>query len=78
MSKWPEIVGDVIADHAEVVEFKEGTLVVQCASSTWATQLRLAQSQIIRTIAEEVGDRVVEKLHIKGPSGPGWTRGACE
>lgn len=75
MSKWPEIVGEVIADHAEVVEFKDGTLVVQCASSTWATRLRLAQSQIIRTIAEEVGDGVVEKLHIKGPSGPSWTKG---
>lgn len=75
MSKWPEIVGDVIADHAEVVEFKEGTLVVQCASSTWATQLRLAQSQILKTIAEEVGDGIVEKLEIKGPSGPSWTKG---
>ena len=65
MSKWPEIVGEVIADHAEVVEFKEGTLVVQCASSTWATQLRLAQSQILKTIADEVGDGIVEKLQIK-------------
>ncbi|MFD5868972.1 DUF721 domain-containing protein [Corynebacterium sp. NPDC060344] len=75
MSKWPEIVGEVIADHAEVVEFKEGELVVQCASSTWATQLRLAQSAILKTIAEEVGDGIVEKLQIKGPSGPSWTKG---
>ncbi|MFC3849514.1 DUF721 domain-containing protein [Corynebacterium hansenii] len=75
MSKWPDIVGEVIADHAEVVEFKENTLVVQCASSTWATQLRLAQSKILATIAEEVGDGIVEKLHIKGPSGPSWSKG---
>lgn len=75
MAKWPELVGDVIADHAEAVEFRDGTLVVQCASSTWATQLRLAQSQILRAIAEEVGDDVVVKLKIKGPTGPSWTKG---
>ncbi|WP_295625858.1 DUF721 domain-containing protein [uncultured Corynebacterium sp.] len=75
MSRWSEIVGETIAEHAEVVEFKEGTLVVQCSSSTWATQLRLAQSKILRTIAEEVGDGVVEKLHIKGPAGPNWSKG---
>ena len=75
MSKWPELVGEVIADHTEVVEFKDGTFVVQCASSTWATQLRLAQSQILATIADEVGDGVVEKLQIKGPTGPSWTKG---
>lgn len=75
MSKWPDIVGEMIADHAEVVEFDDGTLIVQCASSTWATQLRLAQAQILKTIAATVGDGVVETLTIKAPSGPSWSKG---
>lgn len=75
MAKWPELVGDVIAEHTEVVEFKDGVVVVQCSSSTWATQLRLAQSQILRAIAEAVGDGVVEQLKIKGPTGPSWNKG---
>lgn len=75
MTKWPELVGEVVAEHAEVVEFKDGVLFVRCTSSTWATQLRLAQAQILRNIAEAVGDGVVESLHIKGPTGPSWNKG---
>lgn len=75
MARWPELVGDVIAEHTEIVEFKDGIVVVQCSSSNWATQLRLTQAQILRNIAEAVGDGVVEQLKIKGPTGPSWVKG---
>lgn len=75
MTEWDKIVGQVVAEHSKVQEFKDGTLVVECQSTAWATQLRLAQRQVLAKIAERVGDGVVEELKVLGPKAPNWRKG---
>lgn len=75
VGRWREIVGDQLADHCVVETFDEAVLVVRADSTAWATQLRLLQPQLERRLAEEVGEDVVEKIVIRGPGGPSWTRG---
>ena len=75
VGRWREIVGDQLADHCEVETFDDAQLVLRADSTAWATQLRLLQPQLERRLAEEVGEGVVERIIIRGPGGPSWTRG---
>jgi predicted nucleic acid-binding Zn ribbon protein len=54
---------------------RDGELTVQAASTAWATQLRLLQRQLLAKIAAGVGDGVVTKLKVHGPSAPSWRYG---
>ncbi|WP_182358530.1 DUF721 family protein [Tomitella gaofuii] len=72
---WDEVVGEEIADHAAPSSLHDGVLHVTAESTAWATQLRMVQSQILAKIARAVGDGVVTKLEIRGPSAPSWRHG---
>lgn len=72
---WSAIVGEEIAEHAQPVSLKDGELTVQAASTAWATQLRLLQRQLLVRIAAGVGDGVVKRLKVQGPSTPSWRYG---
>jgi predicted nucleic acid-binding Zn ribbon protein len=76
MGRWAAIVGPDVAAHSEPVSFDEGELVVQAASTAWATQLRLLAPALLRRLAEEVGEGTVARLVVRGPSGPSWKKGA--
>lgn len=74
-SKWNTLVGGDIAEHTKPVALADGELTVQAESTAWATQLRLLQRQIIKRLADGVGDGVVRKIRVQGPSAPSWRRG---
>jgi predicted nucleic acid-binding Zn ribbon protein len=73
--RWAAIVGEDIAEHARPVELKDGELVVQADSTAWATQLRLLQRQLLVKIAAGVGNGVVKRLKVLGPTAPNWRYG---
>lgn len=73
--RWPQIVGEVLAEHATVESFHDAVLVVRCDSTAWATQVRLLSSQLLARLADEVGTGVVRKVDVKGPDAPSWVRG---
>jgi predicted nucleic acid-binding Zn ribbon protein len=73
--RWSEIVGEDVAEHARPLSLKDGELTVQAASTAWATQLRLLQRQLLTKIAAGVGDGVVTRLKVHGPSTPSWRYG---
>ncbi|WP_448851872.1 DUF721 domain-containing protein [Corynebacterium sp. 335C] len=75
MTRWPEIVGDTLAEHVAVVRFEDRTLHLAASSTAWATRLRLMAGDIIARIAREVGDGVVEQVRIDGPKAPSWRKG---
>lgn len=75
VARWPEIVGQHVAEHCVIETFDEAKLVVRTDSTTWATQLRLLLPQLERRIAEEVGEGVVNEIVVLGPGGPSWRRG---
>ncbi len=76
MGRWPRVVGDQVAEHCSPESFQDGVLVVRADSSAWATQVRLLVPTMLRRLAEELGEGVVEQLHVKGPAAPTWRRGS--
>jgi predicted nucleic acid-binding Zn ribbon protein len=73
--RWAELVGPEVAEHATPTALRDGELTVQADSTAWATQLRLLQRQLIVRIASGLGDGIVKRMRIHGPSAPSWRRG---
>ncbi|HWE88603.1 MAG TPA: DciA family protein [Pseudonocardiaceae bacterium] len=74
-AKWAALVGADVAEHTRPVQLRDGELVVQADSTAWATQLRLLQRQLIARIAKGIGDGVVRRIKVAGPSAPSWRFG---
>ncbi|GAA1801630.1 DUF721 domain-containing protein [Planosporangium flavigriseum] len=72
---WEKVVGADVASHCRPVKLENGELTVEAQSTAWATQLRLLAGKLLVRIAGEVGNGVVTKLHIHGPSAPSWSSG---
>ena len=72
---WPAIVGADIAQHASPISLLEGKLLIQCSSTAWATQLNLAQDDLLSRIRASAPGALVESLTIIGPQAPSWKRG---
>lgn len=75
IGRWVQVVGEDIAAHAEPTSLREGVLNISAESTAWATQLRMMQANILAKIAASVGDGVVKRLRITGPSAPSWRKG---
>lgn len=75
MGRWAEIVGAEIAGHVTPETFEDGVLSVRADSTAWATQVRLLTPTLLRRLAEELGDGVVERVTVGGPAGPSWKKG---
>jgi predicted nucleic acid-binding Zn ribbon protein len=73
--RWAELVGHEVAEHATPTALRDGELTVQADSTAWATQLRLLQRQLLTKIAAGLGNGVVTRMRIHGPSAPSWRRG---
>ncbi len=71
----PQLVGAEVAEHTRPVQLSGGELTVQADSTAWATQLRLLQRQLLAKIAATVGDGVVKRLRVQGPTAPSWRHG---
>jgi predicted nucleic acid-binding Zn ribbon protein len=72
---WEKVVGADVASHCRPVKLEDGELTVEAESTAWATQLRLLAGKLLARIAGEIGNGVVTKLHIHGPTAPSWNRG---
>ena len=74
-SNWNEIVGDEIAQHTTPISLVDGRLTIQSSSSAWATQMRLMQDALLKTISNSSPGALVESLNVIGPHAPSWKRG---
>ena len=74
-SNWRKIVGDEVANHCEPITLLEGRLTIRAETTTWATQLRLIQDEILKTLQTHSEGVLVEELVVIGPSAPSWKRG---
>lgn len=72
---WPAVVGDELAKHSRPVTIDDGTLVIRCDSTAWATQLRLMRATVTTTIAERHPGAGVQSIRVSGPDVPTWKRG---
>ena len=75
LSDWAEIVGNEVAEHATPITLFEGKLTIQTSSTAWSTQLRLIQSELLKTIRKSSPGALVDELVIMGPHAPSWKRG---
>jgi len=75
MGRWPRIVGPEVAAHCSPVTFGDHVLVVRADSTAWATQVRLLVPTLLRRLAEELGEDVVQQVRVHGPAAPSWRRG---
>jgi predicted nucleic acid-binding Zn ribbon protein len=73
--QWAQVVGEQIAEHAEPTVLRDGVLHITAESTSWATQLRLVQAEVLARIATAVGKGVVTSLRITGPVAPSWRKG---
>jgi predicted nucleic acid-binding Zn ribbon protein len=74
-ASWSSIVGGDIAQHATPINLLDGKLLIQCSSTAWATQLTLAQNDLLARIRASAPGALVENLAIIGPQAPSWKRG---
>ena len=74
-SDWVQIVGQEIATHTTPISLVDGKLTIQSSSSAWATQMRLMQSDLLKTISTTATGALVEELIFIGPHAPSWKRG---
>lgn len=74
-TRWSELVGADIAQHAQPVSLVDGELVVQAESTAWATQLRLLSPGIVKRLNTDLGHGTVTHIRTKGPTGPSWRFG---
>ncbi len=65
---WPAIVGPQVSAHTTPDKFDQGELTVAADSDVWASQLRLMAPQILKRLADELGEGTVTHLRIRGPS----------
>lgn len=75
MDAWTVIAGAETAAHSTPMHVDDGTLVVQCDSTAWATQLRRMQDGILGEIARRYPDANVRDVRFLNPGAPSWKRG---
>lgn len=72
MGRWPQIVGDDVAQHCAPAKYDEDerVLTVQCDSTAWATQLRWLAPRLVARLNDDLGHGTVKLIKVLGPSGP--------
>lgn len=65
---WAGIVGAELAEHTRPERFEDGELTVAADSTTWATQLRLLSSNLVRRLNEDLGHGTIRRVKVIGPS----------
>jgi predicted nucleic acid-binding Zn ribbon protein len=68
--RWPEVVGDDIAQHAEPTSLKAGVLRIRTESSSWATEIGYLGPEITRRANELVGRELVNEVRVWTGPGP--------
>ena len=74
-NRWAELVGQQNADNSQPETLVGGVLTIRCKSTAWATQLNLAQDDLLSRIRASAPGALVESLTIIGPQAPSWKRG---
>lgn len=75
LSQWPSVVGEDIAAKTTPISLADGKLVVEAASTAWATELGLMKRVLHQRIDSMVGVGVVRVIEIRGPAAPSWKKG---
>ncbi|MGY5319552.1 DUF721 domain-containing protein [Neomicrococcus lactis] len=75
MTRWEELVGADIAAHCKPVSFDNGIVVIRTDSTSWASQMRILNHQLLKVFSEKLGGGVVREIKVLGPTAPSWRKG---
>lgn len=64
-TRWAEIVGDDVAAHTRPVSIEGETLVVATEDSTWASELRWLENEVVARVAEVSGSDRISALNVR-------------
>jgi predicted nucleic acid-binding Zn ribbon protein len=62
---WSGAVGAQIAEVAEPISERAGTLTVECTNAMWAQELDLMQSQLLERLREALGEGAPEAIKFR-------------
>jgi len=75
-SAWGEIVGPLVAAHAQPRALHASTLTVEVDDPAWATQIHFLSASILRGLSERLGERTPTSLSLRvargAPGRSGW------
>lgn len=66
-TQWSTVVGDTIASHSWVEDYRDGVLTIRAESPVWATQLTYLVPQLTATIKDRLSGLHIERIVITGP-----------
>ena len=64
-TRWEDIVGPAIADHAWPLKIQDGVLHLGVEQPAWASQLAFLGPQLVRKVVAATGDDTVKKIELK-------------
>lgn len=64
-TKWPEIVGDDVAAHSRPLSIDGHTLIIAAEDSTWASELRWLENEVISRVAEVSKSDRISALNVR-------------
>jgi predicted nucleic acid-binding Zn ribbon protein len=74
LSRWPELVGEGLAERTRPRSLRDGTLVVAVDDPAWATQLRWLEADLVTRLADVLGPGRVQRIEVRvrGAVTPDW------
>ena len=74
LTRWPELVGDALAERTRPRSLRGGTLVVAVDDPAWAAQLRWLEADLVARLNDVLGaDRVTRiEVQVRGSVTPDW------
>ena len=71
---WPDIAGETAARHARATAVRNGTLLVEVDSLSWATELSYRKHQFISAFAEHLGGDDIRDIRFSAIKAAGSPR----
>ena len=65
VTSWEEVVGEQIARIAHAERVDNGVLIVRVASAPWRSELSLRKAEILRKVADRIGQGVVKEIRFR-------------
>lgn len=75
LTDWSELVGKETASATTPEDIVNGTFLVRCNSTAWATQLNLISDRYLSLIQGKYPNLGVTEIRFQGPAAPSWKKG---
>ena len=64
-ARWPDLVGEGVAAASRPVSIRGNVLLVAVDDPAWATQLRFLEAELLRRLADELGEGAVSAIEVR-------------